>query len=253
MLKKLLKYDLKYIYKVLIVFYVLSIFFAILTRCTLYNKDIAIIKIIGQVCSGITVSMIINIIINNLMRLWARFYNNFYKDESYLTHTLPVSKKTLFLSKFFTEIITLLISMIVIILTILIAYYTRDNYNLLINMVSSKTLIHVVLLFFLEMVLLVISGYFGIIIGQNKNDKKLGISILVAFVLYIINQLLLVLVIFVVGLFNKDILLIFKSSDITDFNIINNLMIIGTVFYTFLIGIYYCLCTYLFNKGVNVE
>ena len=172
MLKKLLKYDLKYIYKVLIVFYVLSIFFAILTRCTLYNKDIAIIKIIGQVCSGITVSMIINIIINNLMRLWARFYNNFYKDESYLTHTLPVSKKTLFLSKFFTEIITLLISMIVIILTILIAYYTRDNYNLLINMVSSKTLIHVVLLFFLEMVLLVISGYFGIIIGQNKNDKK---------------------------------------------------------------------------------
>ena len=65
MLKKLLKYDLKYVYKVLIVFYVLSIFFAILTRCTLYTKDIAIIKIIGQVCSGITVSMIINIIINN--------------------------------------------------------------------------------------------------------------------------------------------------------------------------------------------
>ena len=72
MLQKLLKYDLKYIYKVLVVFYILVIFFAIFTRFMLY-KDIAIIKIFGQVCSGITISMIISIIINNIMRLWARF------------------------------------------------------------------------------------------------------------------------------------------------------------------------------------
>ena len=32
MLKKLLKYDIKYIYKVIIVFYILSIFFGGLTR-----------------------------------------------------------------------------------------------------------------------------------------------------------------------------------------------------------------------------
>ena len=42
-----------------------------------------------------------NIILNNLMRLWARFKNNFYGDESYLTHTLPINKKTLYLSKTF--------------------------------------------------------------------------------------------------------------------------------------------------------
>ena len=68
MLKKLLKYDLKYIYKVLVVFYILVIFFAIFTRFMLY-KDIAIIKIFGQVCSGITISMIISIIINNKVPL----------------------------------------------------------------------------------------------------------------------------------------------------------------------------------------
>ena len=253
MLKKLLKYDLKYVYKVLIVFYMLSIFFAVLTRCTLYNNSVAIIKIIGQVCSGITISMIINIIINNVMRLWARFYNNFYKDESYLTHTLPIGKNKLFLSKFLNEIISILVSVVVIILTIFIAYYTKDNYNLLINTVSFKTLIFVVLLSFLEMVLLVISGYFGIIIGQTKNDKKLAISILIGFISYIINQVLFVLVVYIVGLFNNDILLIFKNSNITDFNVINSLMLIGSIFYIFLVIIYYYLCIYIFNKGVNVE
>ena len=34
------------------------------------------------------IGMIINSLINGLMRSWVRFINNVYKDESYLTHTL---------------------------------------------------------------------------------------------------------------------------------------------------------------------
>ena len=222
MLKKLLKYDLKNIYKVLVVFYILVIFFAIFTRFMLY-KDIAIIKIFGQVCSGITISMIISIIINNIMRLWARFYNNFYKDEAYLTHTLPISKKILFLSKFLTSVITILGSILVIILSLFIAYYTKDNYNLLLNMVSFKTLILVIILFILEMVLLVLSGYFGILIGQSKNEKKMFKTVLYGFISYIVNQILFILVIFIVGVINKDVAVIFESN-INNFTIINNLL-----------------------------
>ena len=65
-------------------------------------------NIVGKVCSGVTISMIFNIIINNIMRLWARFGSNLYKDESYLTHTLPIDKKTLYLSKTLTSIIAIL-------------------------------------------------------------------------------------------------------------------------------------------------
>ena len=70
MLKKLLKYDLQNVYKLLIVFYSLSLFFAILTRIFLSIENSFIMNIIGQICSGTTIAMIFNILINNLMRLW---------------------------------------------------------------------------------------------------------------------------------------------------------------------------------------
>ena len=107
MLKKLLKYDLKNVYKVLIVFYILSLFFAILARIFLNIENSFILNVIGKICSGVTISMIANILINNLMRLWVRFKTNLYSDESYLTHTLPVDKKTLYLSKIFSAVLSL--------------------------------------------------------------------------------------------------------------------------------------------------
>ena len=96
MLKKLIKSDLKDVYKILVIFYGLSLFFAILTRLFLSIENSFIMEVIGKICSGVTISMMFNILINNLMRLWVRFKHNFYGDESYLTHTLPVDKKTLY-------------------------------------------------------------------------------------------------------------------------------------------------------------
>ena len=121
MLKKLLKYDLQYIFKFIIIFYSLALFFGILTRIFLNIENSFVLNIIGQVCSGALISMIFSIIINNLMRLWVRFRTNFYGDESYLTHTLPIDKKTLYLSKIITAIVTLFVSIIVIFLTFFIA------------------------------------------------------------------------------------------------------------------------------------
>ena len=103
MLKKLLKYDLKNNFKILIIFYGLSIFFAVLTRILFSIENSFIIDIIAKISSGVTISMIFNIIINNIMGLWGRTRNNFYGDESYLTHTLPVDRKTLYLSKYFLQ------------------------------------------------------------------------------------------------------------------------------------------------------
>ena len=58
-----------------------------------------IFNIIGNVCIGTAIAMVVNVLINNLIRVWVRFIRNSYKDESYLTHTIPVSRKTLYLSK----------------------------------------------------------------------------------------------------------------------------------------------------------
>lgn len=75
--------------------------------------------------------MIVNILINCFMRNWARFVKNIYKDESYLTHTLPVSKNKIYLSKVLTAIITLLTSFIVIIACLAISALNKDTWIVL--------------------------------------------------------------------------------------------------------------------------
>ena len=194
MLKKLLKYDLKSIYKVLIVFYSLSLFFAILTRIFLNIENSFIMDVIGKVCSGTTIAMIFNVLINNLMRLWVRFNGNLYGDESYLTHTLPCNKKTLYLSKTLTSIITLFTSMIVIILSLVIAYYSKENIefvkNLLLPLAKAydSTVMTIILAFifvlFLEIMNILNSGYTGLILGHKKNNNKMLFSILFGFGTY---------------------------------------------------------------------
>lgn len=55
MLKKLLKYDIKYIYKVLIVFYILSIFFGGLTRLVSLMESSTMRTIIYGILNGVTI------------------------------------------------------------------------------------------------------------------------------------------------------------------------------------------------------
>ena len=109
MLKKLIKYDLKPVLKFISVFYILGIFFAMLTRIFFSIENSFMMNILGQITNGATISMLISILINNLMRFWVRFKNTIYDDESYLIHTLPVNKKTLYLSKFITSLIVVFI------------------------------------------------------------------------------------------------------------------------------------------------
>ena len=87
MLRKLLKYDLKWCYKPLIVFYGLALFFSVITRVVEQFPESVIFMLIDKICCGIVIVMLINILINNFIRAWVRFIKNLYKDESYLTHT----------------------------------------------------------------------------------------------------------------------------------------------------------------------
>lgn len=263
MLKKLLKYDLKRVYKNLIVFYSLSIFFSILTRIFLNIPNSTMMLIIGKICSGVTISMFFNIIINNLLRLWVTFTSNLYGDESYLTHTLPVTKNELYLSKFLTAIISVLTSTIVIALSLFIAYYSKDNIELLkvffttiANMYDSNitTIIIIFLvLLFLELTTGIQAGYSGIIIGHTKNNNKVVLSIVFGFIIYIATQLLLLLFVYLVALFNPDVMHIFTTNDLPNINTIKLLMYLSIFIYTSFLVIYYFINTHLLNKGVNID
>ena len=263
MLKKLLRYDLENIFKFLGIFYSLALFFGILTRIFLSINDSFIMNIIGMVCSGATIFMILNILINNLMRLWFRFRNNFYGDESYLTHTLPVSKENLYLSKFLTAIISLFVSILVIGVTLFIAYYSRENIenlkSILLPVASFydstviKILISFLFIFFLEFANVLQSGYMGIILGYKRNNAKIICSLLFGFIAYIGIQMFSLLIIFLVALFNKDLMNLFFTNEIIDVGMVKIIiyMSIGIYIVTLVIG--YVINMKLFKNGVNVD
>ena len=263
MLKKLLKYDIQNVNKVLIIFYCLSLFFSLLTRIFLSIDNSFIMDIIGKICSGVTISMIFNILVNNIIRLWVRFKNNFYNDESYLTHTLPVSKKTLYLSKILTSVISLFLSMIVICLSLFIAYYSKENITFIKNLllplatVYDSTVITIILLFificFLEIMNMLESGYVGIVLGHRKNNNKMILSIIFGFMTYILTQIFTVLVVFGVALFNKDLMNLFYTTDALSIDIIKLCIYLAIFIYTINIFVLYFVNLKLFNKGVNID
>lgn len=262
MLKKLLKYDLMWCFKPLSVFYILAIFFSIVVRIVECFDQSLIILIIDKICCGIVIAMLINIIINCFMRNWARFVRNTYKDESYLTHTLPVSKNQIYLSKVLTAIITLLVSFIVIILCLAISTLTKDTWDILISSleqsaiyfnssVFSLVFILVITVFF-EFLFMMMSGILGIILGHKSNNQKIIKSIVFGFVIYITLSSLSLGALFIAGLINSDIMSLFNNLNVTS-NALKSMMLVGvSVYIIYNIGIYF-IGNKLLNKGVDVD
>jgi len=264
MLTKLLKYDLKYMIKNMSVFYIFSIFFAITTRILFSVKQTVIIDIIGQISVGTMFSMLASVLINTLMRSWIRFRDSIYKDEAYLTHTLPVTKKDIYNSKFLQTLIFFIVGFVVIVLSLLIVYYTKDRWialKTMINSITSGLNINAVLfvlsmigIIFLEIFNAIQSGFFGIILGHKKNNNKIGYSVLFGFLEYMISQTMVLILMFIVGLFDGNIMELFKNNNILlNSNTLKLIIILTTILYLLIIYFMSVICKKELDKGVNIE
>ena len=256
MLNKLLKYDLKYMIKNMTVFYVLAIFFAITTRILFNIEQSVIINIIGQISVGCMFAMLANILINTIMRSWVRFRDSLYKDEAYLTHTLPVTKNELYNSKFIQTLIFFFVGFI--------AYYSKDNWLVItdyiknittgLNMSTSFFVIMFITLIFLEVFNAIQCGFYGMILGHKKNNGKLGYSVLFGFIIYLLAQTLVLALVFVYGLFDSSVMELFKTATVSiDVQAFKVLAIVASLLYLVIIFIMSILCKKELNKGVNIE
>ena len=263
MLGKLLKYDLKYMIRNMAIFYILSIFFAITTRILFNIEQSVIINIIGQISVGCMFSMIASTLINTIMRSWIRFRDSLYKDESYLTHTLPVTKNELYNSKFIQTLIFFFISFLVVIISLFIAYYSKENWLAItnyiktittgLNMSTSFFITMTIIIIFLEVFNAIQCGFLGIILGNKMNNGKLGYSVLFGFITYLVAQSLILGSIFVYGLFDSSIMELFKTATINiDVEAFKVLAILSSLLYIMIIFIMSILCKKGLNKGVNV-
>ena len=242
MLKKLMRYDLTNIFKFLCIFYSLAVVFGILKRFTASLGDSLMIEIISEICNGAAISMMCSTLINNVMRMWVRFKYNLYGDESYLSHTLPVTKSTHYLSKIFTTVITLFTSFLVIGAVLFIMYYSKENIEFIKGLLtplatiydSSVVAIVIVFIFilFLEFINFLQCGFTGIILGHRMNNTKVGFSVLYGFISFIVSQTAVVAIVYITALFDKDFMGLFISGEMISVDVLKSALLITIIAYT---------------------
>ena len=260
MLGKLLKYDLKTNFKFLAIFYVLVALFAVITRILFAVNNSLFLTILAYIFNGATIAMIANILINNLMRIWVYFKGNLYGDEGYLMHTLPVPRKNLYTSKFLMGLITLIVSTLVIVASMMIAWLTPESFDGLKNILApmaeilDSTAIEMVLLIifvvFLEVFVMLISGYTGIILGHKKLSNRTAWSVLFGFLCYIAIQLVILIGMFILAGVNPEIggPLFSSNQLIPDISVLRPVYILSIILYLVLIGLNYLLSEMWFRK-----
>ena len=263
MLGKLLKYDLKWIYKLIGIFYILAFIASVVGRGLASIENSVVFSIISQIIIGFAVSMMVSSLINCLMRTWVRFTRNIYKDESYLTHTLPVEKKVIYASKVLAAIICTFTTILVIIACLFICYYSKANLQVLKSILElaastyDTTVLNLLLLLaitlFVEILFIILIGFVGIILGHKSNKNKMAKSIIIGFILYTITQVVTLGVIGIVGLVDSSIMNLINTTDIIDINAVKNVIYLAIGIYAVYVIFYYVFGKKQFEKGVNVE
>lgn len=263
MLGKLLKYDLKYMLKNMSAFYVLAIFFSITTRILFSLEQTIIINILGQVSVGCMVAILVNILINTVIRSWVRFRESIYLDESYLTHTLPVTKNQIYNSKFLQVLIFYLVGFLVIITSLFIAYYNDANWEMLKGLINSITtglnfsttffVGGMLLVIFLEIFNAIQCGFLGMILGYKQNNSKVLLSICFGFIAYLIAQFIVLAMVFIVALFDEGLMNMFTSNVLNNVGSLKILINLTIILYVVIIFVMSIVCKKILNKGVDVE
>ncbi len=269
MLGKLLKYDLKWTIKIIYIFLGLGFIFAVSGRVLDLLFDSFFFDIVVKICYGTGVALSVNALVNGVIRSWSRFISNLYKDESYLTNTLPIKRSTHFLSKNLNALIIILGCFVVLVINLFIMYYSKENMEAIKTYFTSvaKTIDLplplfiglIIVLLFVEIFYLVELGFFGIVLGYSHNNKKFLFSLLYASIGFIIFTLINFLILTVISFFNEDLYnLLFVSvinnaQILIEFGLLKGLMILCICLYTVYTGILYIIANAKLKKGVNID
>lgn len=264
MLKKLIKYDLFWSIKAIVIFLGLGVIFTILGMLFALIPDSLLFEVIAAICKGISVSMFANALFNSMFRSWSRNVNNLYKDESYLTHTLPIDKSTHFASKVISQVILIVVTALLLLLAIYVMYINKDVLEFLktyfkltsetLNTSVAGLIVVFVLLVLLEFVYIAFCGNFGIIYGHTYNNNKMLMTVLFGIAAYFVENIILLGIFLIVSIFNKDMYaMIFNQSEILNYSFLMTISYICIIVYTVSSILLYFITNKIFKKGVNVD
>lgn len=264
MLTKLIKYDLKWMFKILPVFYAFAVFFSIASFFLSKIEESAFFSFLNGFSNGFAVAMVLNGVINSVIRAWVRFRQNVYKDEAYLTHTLPVPREKIFLSKTIAGIISVFISTAVSAVSLVICFYNNKDFVNMINnliksvsdMLSVSTAGIIAIIFtvlFVELVFIMLLGYCSIVLGHKSNKNKLANSFIIGFAMYLISNIVTVAAVCIAGLINKDVMNLIKTSEPVNASSVIFLLVFAIVLYSAYGIICYAIGRKELKSGVNID
>lgn len=261
MLNKLFKYDFNWITKILSAYYIVLVFIAIALKIVESVDQNLLLVIADKTLVSMFIGCSVSIMITCIMRVWARFIKNVYGDESYLTHTLPVTKNQIFNSKILSGIVSLLLSALVILVCSAFVYVNKSTieqmkmmYESLVQVYNSLFavlfIVGMVLIVAVEIIYIMMAGILGIVLGHRSNSYRIIKSIVIGIGSYGLLSVMSFIIVYII-------------SNTTEYDIIGNgfpsmnyIAVMGVtmfIIYTLYNIVYYLIAKKLFNKGVNVN
>ena len=261
MLSKLLKRDLYKNMHWLWILFVATIGVAGITRgCKELGESIAFFRIMGIFFDSVFYALAVNVVLQPFLRNFLNFKVSFYSDESYLTHTLPVTKNQLLNSKYLTAIIEIVSGFACLVASILIMYATPNTGLMLQMLLSTIVSVNVsvwlvvslfVVLIIVEFLMFISIIYFGIVMGFKSRDHKVLKSFIYtaicAMASIAVLAVVLVIVFVICGIELTTSTLMLSSSALFA------VVISAIVIYLGISTLFYFLTRREFNKGVNVD
>lgn len=292
MLLKLIKHNLGPIFKAILPFIVVLFASVLLFSFTAYEtimtteihdgQEIVVYDIIAndlqQFLHGLSQFMIscslILLVAVAIRTIWRRFKSNFYGDEAYLTHTLPIPRHTLWNARVCIVLITFVSIIFVAIINCLILALTRDGQQLLeslgliggcshcvgayyyIEPLSLTYYLSYIFVALTEFIFLTFCGLFGIILSNHFSKN---IALLSGIGVYFIGSLLVVGTFFLISNFDPTILNMLHGPSIASPGFDLDLSFMARAL-SYIGIVYTCHCVILYftnrkllNQGVNLD
>ena len=224
------------------------------------GENIAFFKILTIFFDSIFYSLLVNIILQPFLRSFLNFTKSFYGDESYLIHTLPVTKNQLVNSKFLTAIIEIVLGFLTLIISLLIRFMRPTLFKtlklLLSTMIIGKFSISLVLSLFIilvvvEFLMFISIIFFSIVIAYRSKEKRVLKTFGLTSAISLIAITLLSIVMLIVLTINN--IKLTSSTLMLSNSVFLSVALTGIVVYSIVIVLFYFLTKIEFNKGVNVD
>lgn len=268
MLKKLLKYEWKAVWKVLVIINAFTVVSTLIGMVVVKSADTW--HIAGRSMPMVILFMlyymtIIGVSFAMSVYMAIRFYRNLYTDEGYLMHTLPVTKRQLVLSKLLVHALCQFITQVLLLISVILLLFplfaeVLDMPYLFLNHIvpdllemldsAGISVSAMVLLSLISNVAGLFSGtltmYCAIVLGQTFHRHKVMGSILCYIGFYCMTQtftsMLIIPQTFYIG-----------TVDFNPMSYMSHILTSVSIFCLFSGIVYYCITMYMMNKKLNLD